>query len=83
MTLFLQAKFAMNPDNHWHDAVCVKHKDGSFGIYHDQKDAVERGSGKINNTSEFQEVKYNWNHGQPIVDYGDFQMTITDITRLK
>ncbi len=70
----------METDNQWHDAICAKHGDGSFGIYDDMQDAMKRGLGKFPaDEVEYQNVKYNWNQGLPIVDFGKFQMCIRNI----
>lgn len=69
----------MKTDNQWHNAICVQHADGSFGIYDDKEDAAKNGAEKLLQKSRYQDVQYNWNHGQPLVNFGDFTMSIVDV----
>jgi hypothetical protein len=67
----------MKCDNQWHPAILYKIGE-TFQIAENFEEAEKdpRVTGEI----EYQEIKYNWNRGQPIVDLGDGEMvTITDM----
>ena len=73
---------SMKQDSQWHDAIVYQHADnGMFvlveNIEEGKKD--ERPKTMEGGGVKYQDVKYHWNRGQPIVDFGDFKMAITDI----
>jgi hypothetical protein len=68
----------MIQDNQWHVGICVKMKDGNFALFDNFAQAEETREADLPVEVQFQDVKYNWNRGQPIVDFGDFKMTIID-----
>lgn len=70
----------MKPDNQWHEAVVYELLSGEFVIADSVEDA-EKDQQPKNEDHGYVGVKYNWNHGQPIVDFGDFQMTIVDTSK--
>lgn len=71
----------MIADNDWHDGIIYQLLNGRFVLAehldHAQKD--ERPKITENGGVKYQDVRYNWNRGQPIVDFGNFQMVIGDI----
>jgi len=71
----------MKADNEWHPGIIVEHADGSFGVYEDFEDAENNHLQEIRNPKKFQDIKYNWNRGQPIVDFGDFKLSIVDMDK--
>ena len=71
----------MIQDNEWHPAVFVELKDGSFHIFDSLKEAEMDTTHEY--TGKFQEVEVNWNRGQPIVNFGYYEMAITDVNIIK
>lgn len=65
-------------DNNWHDGVVCKCVDGNFILDDSLQNALSRHRERL--TGEYQKVRYNWNGGEPVVDFGDFQMNIKGIT---
>ena len=76
-----QVKLSMKRDNQWHNGIVYQHSDnGSFSLAENFDEAIKDSRPKImdGNCVKYQSVKYNWNRGQPIVDFGDFKVAITD-----
>jgi hypothetical protein len=75
----------MKTDNNWHEGIIYQYADGNkeFQLAENIVEGIEdpRPKEMINGRVKYQNVKYNWNHGQPIVDFGDFKMTIVDIDK--
>jgi hypothetical protein len=77
----------MKTDNNWHPCVVVKKADGNFSVHENLADLEkEVTSGRVSlpmvdgqPQCRYNEAKWNWNKGQPIVDFGEFQMAITDM----
>lgn len=70
----------MLQDNQWHEGVCVKTPDGTFEIFESIQDIKENWNREIPKESMgYMPIKYNWNKGQPIVDFGDFKASIVDL----
>lgn len=76
----------MIQDNQWHEGIVYQHSDdGEFVLVdsYEEGDADDRPKTMATVDGVYgikhQTVKYNWNKGQPIVDFGEFQMCITDI----
>lgn len=73
----------MITDNQWHDGIIYRltGDDTRFVIVDtideaksDQRPKECFDTGGI----RYQGIKYNWNHGQPKVDFGDFSLSIVD-----
>jgi hypothetical protein len=76
----------MKQDNQWHDGIVYQHSDdGKFVLAEnlEEADKDNRPMTMEGGGVKYQDVKYNWNRGQPIVDFGDFKMVITDIGFVK
>lgn len=71
----------MNCDNQWHPGIIADHADGSFGIYDDFEDAFKNSAVKLTDPPVFKAITYNYNRGQPLVNFGDFVMSIVDIEK--
>ena len=72
----------MKQDNQWHDGIVYRHSDDGSFVLAENVDEIEKDTRPMTMESggvKYQDVKYNWNRGQPIVDFGDFRMAITDI----
>ena len=67
----------MSQDNRWHPAVVVKGPK-FFGIYNTAEEAMMMLEGKCSGELELNEVKWNWNSGQPLLDFGDFMAACVD-----
>lgn len=67
-------------DSQWHPGVVVNRPVKGFALYDTlpeaQEDAIRD---RLEGVFQWQDVKYTWNRGQPIVDFGDFKMTVVDI----
>ena len=57
----------MIADNQWHSGILAEHTDGSFGIYDDLNNAKELGEGKFHEEIKYENIEYNWSHGQPTI----------------
>jgi hypothetical protein len=71
----------MITDNQWHDGVLITDPAGGFLLLDNLEDGRREAEifgweGEI----KYQDVRYNWNRGQPIVDFGQFQASIVDTT---
>lgn len=70
-------------DNNWHDAIAYKHLDtGIFAVAKDVDEAEKDPRIKKRHpdgTLNFCDCKFNWNRGQPILDFGDFKVAVMDL----
>jgi len=71
-------------DNEWHDAFLHKMEDGNYVIFQSLDEAVKypRLFIEADNRAKYEEVKYNWNHGQPIVKTHKCTLVIVDNERV-
>jgi hypothetical protein len=72
----------MKTDNQWHDGIVYQHSDDRVFVIADNFEEAEKDEHPMtmeNGGVKYQDVKYNWNKGQPVVDFGDFKAVITDI----
>lgn len=67
----------MRADNEWHPAVLAKLKDGRFAINETLKEGQDEHGENL--TGEYQQVRWNWNYGQPKIDFGDSIGSIVDL----
>ena len=75
----------METDNEWHDAILYQHSDDGCFILADSIEVAMNDPRPVTQESgmaKFQVVKINWNHGQPIVDCGDFKLSVVDVSFL-
>lgn len=73
---------SMERDNRWHPAVVVKGPK-FFGIFNnfDEAEISLREQG-VSGEVEGHEVKWNWNNGQPLVDFATFMMACVDTQKV-
>ena len=72
-------------DDQWHDAIVYQHSDtGNFMLVAslEQIASDTRPKTMVGGGVKYQAVTYNWNRGYPIVDFGPFEMFITDMVPL-
>lgn len=70
----------MKTDNQWHDGIFYKLEGGDFVLKETIEEAMNDARPKEmeNGAVKFQPIRYNWNRGEPIVDFGEFKMSIVD-----
>lgn len=73
----------MIADNQWHEGILYEKPDGTFVLVESIEEAIEDAK-RLNSKVKYQKCKYNWNNGQPMVDFDDgVKMTIVDVNMNK
>lgn len=72
----------MKTDNEWHPAICVDCPDGIFRLY-DTLEQAEAEGDRLGWTGEikYEEVRTNYNRGQPLIEVGGMIVTVVDNAR--
>jgi hypothetical protein len=73
----------MKSDNQWHDAILAKTKSGNFVIGETFEEIERDHKNELPEKVEYQDVKFNYNKGQPLVDLGGEIVSIVDLTKNK